>query len=81
MGRHSHHHGAPEPADADTAVIDLRLVHARRRAQQVALAGDIATGPPVPSPARPGPRHRHRPRPRATPGHRRTRPTVGRHCR
>ncbi len=61
-------------AEADTAVIDLRLVHARRRANQVALAGDIAPRAASATDIPPQ-RHRHRS------STRRTRTAPGRHCR
>jgi hypothetical protein len=97
MGRHNRDvitDDEPETGDADTGGIDVRVAHARRRAAQVALAGEIeppTTGlvivapttdlPVTPPRASPVP-HRHRPSRSRTPiSGRHRRPSSGRHCR
>lgn len=88
MGRHNRDviiDDEPDTEDADTGGFDVRVAHARRRATQVALAGEIeppTTGLPVAPPRTSPVPVRHRPsrsRPPASGRHRR--PSSGRHCR
>jgi hypothetical protein len=92
MGRHNRDvviDDEPDTEDADTGGIDVRVAHARRRATQVALAGEIeppttglvlaaSVAPPRMSPVPQG----HRPsRSRTAASGRHRRPSSGRHCR